>query len=84
MKYTVVTTAIADFQLAKIWVDAADRQSVTDAYDRLESLLRQNASSRGRLHPGGWRVISEPPITLSFSVSEDDRLVKILSVGYRP
>jgi hypothetical protein len=35
MKYTVTSTALADHQLAKIWIEATDRQAVTEAYDRI-------------------------------------------------
>jgi hypothetical protein len=84
MKFTVVTTAVADHQLASIWLEASDPQSVTDAYDRIEAMLKHDAHLAGRLHPSGWRVLAEAPVVVSFRVSEDDRLVKILSVAYRP
>jgi hypothetical protein len=84
MKYTVVTTSVADFQLADIWLKSPDRQGVADAFNRIESLLKHDAHLVGRVHPSGWRVLAEPPIVVSFRVSEDDRLVKILSVYYRP
>jgi hypothetical protein len=83
MKFTVVTTALADDQLARLWLQAADRQRITEAYDRIESLLKHDAHLAGALHPGGWRVIYEPPIVASFRVREDDRLVKDLSVALR-
>jgi len=84
MKYTVVTVPVADHQLADIWLRAPDRQKVADAFNRIESMLKLDAYLQGREHPGGWRVIAEPPLVASFRVSEDDRLVKILSVAYRP
>lgn len=84
MKFTVVATELADDQLARIWLQAPDRQQVADACNRIESLLKNDPHLAGRLHPGGWRVIAEPPVIVSFRVSEDDRLVKILSVAYRP
>jgi hypothetical protein len=84
MKYTVVTTPVADHQLAEIWVAAADRQRVAQAIDRIEALLKRDAPLLGRLHPDGWRVLSLQPLAVTFRVSEDDRLVKNLSVHYRP
>jgi hypothetical protein len=84
MKYTVVTTPIADHQLATIWLSAPDRERVARAFDRIEALLKRDAPLLGRLHPSGWRVLSLPPLAVTFRVSEDDRLVKILSVHHRP
>lgn len=84
MKYTVTSTSLADEQLAKIWIYASDRQAVTKAFDRIEACLKNDAHLQGRLHPSGWRVIVEPPLIVSFRVSEDDRLVKVLSIDYRP
>jgi hypothetical protein len=83
MKYTVVTSNIADEQLARLWLSAQDRQSVADAFDHIESMLKHDAHLQGQLHPSGWRVLVEPPVVVSFRVSEADRLVKILSVGFR-
>ncbi len=84
MKYTVVSTPLADQQLAKIWLDALDQQGVSDAYNYIESRLKNNAHLLGRLHPSGWRVLAQPPLIVSFMVSEDDRLAKIISIDYRP
>jgi len=84
MKYTVVGTTLADDQLARLWLTASDRQKVSDAFDRVESALKNDAHIAGRLHPGGWRVIAEAPIIVSFTVSQQDRLVTILSVAYHP
>jgi hypothetical protein len=84
MKYTVVSTPIADHQLAEIWLQAPNRQEVADALDKIESQLRQNADQQGRLHPNGWRVLSHPPLVVTFKVSNDDRKVTIISVHLLP
>ena len=84
MKYTVVNTPIADRQLAEIWLRALDCQRVADAFDRIEAELKRDPHSLGRSHPDGWRVVALPPVVVAFRVSEDDRLVKVLSIDYRP
>jgi hypothetical protein len=84
MKYTVVTTSVADYQLADLWLRAPARQCVAGAFDHFEAMLKHDAHLLGCLHPDGWRVLAEPPIVVSFRVSEDDRLARILSVDYRP
>jgi hypothetical protein len=83
MKYTVVNAPVADRQLADIWLKAADRESVSDAFHRIESSLKFDAHLQGRQHSSGWRVLTAPPLTVAFRVSEDDRLVRILSVALR-
>jgi hypothetical protein len=83
MKFTVVNAPVADQQLAELWVEATDRQSVADAFNRIESSLKNNAHLQGRLHPNGWRVMIVPPLAVAFRVSEEDRLVTIISVARR-
>ena len=57
MKYTVVSAPFADYQLASIWLRAKNRQQVTDASNRIESLLKQDADRLGRLRPDGLRAL---------------------------
>ena len=83
MKYTVVNAPVADDQLAAIWLKAANRQGVADAFNRIESSLKNDAHLQGQQHPNGWRVITLAPLAVAFRVSEKDRLVKILSVALR-
>ena len=83
MKYTVVNAPVADQQLADIWLKAADRQSVADAFNRIESSLKNDAHLQGREHPSGWRVMTVLPLVVAFHVSQDDRLVKVISVAQR-
>jgi hypothetical protein len=84
MKFTVVMSPVADHQLAEIWMNATDRASVSQAFDRIEVLLKREAHVLGRLHPSGWRVVTMSPLAVTFRVSMDDRLVKVMSVFYRP
>jgi hypothetical protein len=84
MKYTVVTVPVADHQLADIWLRVPNRQQVADAFNRIELLLKHDAHLLGREHPDGWRAFVVPPLAITFRVSEDDRLVTIMSVFYRP
>jgi hypothetical protein len=84
MKYTVVTTPVADHQLAEIWLAVENRQDVADAFNHIESVLRHDARLQGREHPSGWRAIVRRPLAVTFRVSEDDCLVTIMSVFHRP
>jgi hypothetical protein len=84
MKFTVAMSPVAEHQLALIWLQAEDRERVSQAFHRIEALLKTDAHRLGRLHPSGWRVLTLMPIVVTFKVSEDDRLVTIMSVFYRP
>jgi len=84
MKFTVAMSPVAEHQLALIWLQADNREGVSEAFNRIETLLKTDAHRLGRLHPSGWRVMTLLPLAVTFKVSEDDRLVTIMSVFYRP
>ena len=84
MKYTVVATICADYQLADIGLRASDRQVVTDASDRIERLLKSDPEQRGELRPDGFRSLVIHPLIATFEVSQDDRKVTVRSILYRP
>jgi hypothetical protein len=84
MKYTVVSTPLADLQLTEVWLEANDRRVVTEASDRVNSLLRFDPHNLGRLRSDGRRVIVHWPLSFTFEVSEDDRKVTIVSIKYNP
>ncbi len=84
MKYTVVSTPLADLLLTDIWLRAANPQEVTDASDRIEAMLRNDPDQLGTMRRDGRRVIVLPPLTVAFEVSADDRKATILSVRYSP
>ena len=84
MRFTVVSTPVADQQLAEIWLHSNDQQSVADASNQIDSLLMHDADQQGRSHPNGWRVLLVPPLIVTFKVSIDDRIATILSVYPAP
>jgi len=47
MKYTVVWTTSARNELNEIWVKATDKRAVTDASNRVETLLKYDADKKG-------------------------------------
>ena len=84
MRYTVVSTEFADYQLATIWLRAVDRQYITNASDRIEALLRNDPDMIGDLRPDGFRSIIIHPLVVTYEVITDDRKVVIRSVRFRP
>jgi hypothetical protein len=80
MKYTVVYSPFADYQLADLWLRAANQQQMTDAANPLDVLLRHDPEKLGKLRPNGWRVLVFPPLVVTFDVSLDDRKETVSSV----
>ena len=80
MKYTVVWLKSAQNQLAGIWTEADDQQSVADASNALDSQLsiepRRFSESRG---DQGF-VQFRDPLGIGFDVSDADRLVTVYAV----
>ena len=77
MKYTVVWRPAAERALAQIWTDAADRQSVTDAADLIDSMLGSSPREVGESRSGNTRILTVMPLSIYYDVHEDDRLVAV-------
>lgn len=84
MKYTVVFSPFADYQLADIWLRAKNRQQIANASNEIETMLRRGADQLGLPRRNGRRVIVKPPLVFTFEVSMEDRLVTVLSIRYLP
>jgi hypothetical protein len=82
MRYTVVSKPLADLQLGDIWLQAVDRQAVTDASDRVNALLRDNPAQRGKQRTDGRYVIVCAPLSITYEVSEADLKATIVSIRY--
>jgi len=70
MKYTVTYSEFAERQLADIWMDASDRQAVSDASNDVDRSLGQKADQIGKPNEDGWRGLVVPPLAVTFKVSE--------------
>ena len=80
MRWTVLWTPSAEGQLARIWLDADDRQAVRAAADSLDTEMSQSAMSVGESRSGGVRVAFATPLAVELEVVEQDRIVYVLSV----
>jgi hypothetical protein len=79
MKYTVVSEKVAEAQLARIWVHATDKQAVTDASNRIEDELKNDAHRKG--NPlGVFRTYADDPPAVLFHVDPGNRMVRIIQV----
>ena len=82
MKYSVLYSTLANYQLTDIWLRAKDKRKVTDAVNALEKRLRYDAHQLGVLDPDGRRVLVAVPLAITFDVIPDDCNVVILSMRY--
>jgi hypothetical protein len=80
MRYTVTWTKAALNELADIYNNASDRRAVTDASNRIDRELRNDAHQKGHSLQGGRRFLRVPPLLVAFTFSQDDRMVSVLKV----
>lgn len=80
MRFTLTYTSEAIAELAKLWLAANNRKSVTEASDRIEQELRNDPHLKGDTVSGSLRKIVVAPLVFYFLVSPDDRLATVWSV----
>ena len=83
MKWTVIWKTDAEGDLAKLWMDAADRAGVTAAANRIDLLLRKDPLNTGESRAEDDRIYYEHPLAILFTVDELDRKVFVERV-WRP
>ncbi|HZT81692.1 MAG TPA: hypothetical protein VFA26_15805 [Gemmataceae bacterium] len=76
-------TREAEDNLAEIWVEATDRQAVTEAEAAIYDLLRSDPAGKGTPVAEGLYKISHAPLTAFCSIDEARRAVEINRV-WRP
>ena len=77
MRYTVVYEKPAESQLARLWIQAADRRAVTDASNRIERELANDAHAKG-IPAGVFRKYTDTPLAVLYHVDPGDRMVRII------
>lgn len=82
MKFTVFWKKTAERHLAQIWLDAADRASVTKAAHDIEKALKGNPNEIGESRDEENRIFFVPPLGVTFTVNELDCQVLVASVWY--
>lgn len=71
---------MAEQELAELWLVADDKSEVTRVSQAVEEQLRIDPEHAGESRVGPIRLLFEPPLGFVFSVSPDDRLVKVVHV----
>jgi hypothetical protein len=83
MNFTVVWFPSAKQRLAELWLEANDKQYVTQAADQIDVLLRTNPIGVGEERTALVRYLFQPPIGVYYQVRPNDRVVEVRAV-WRP
>jgi mRNA-degrading endonuclease RelE of RelBE toxin-antitoxin system len=79
-RYTVVWHGKAQDQIAELWLQAEDRRLISTSTNTIDQELTVDPELKGTLVVPGYRELIVSPLRIVFSVSEADRLVKVLLV----
>jgi hypothetical protein len=79
MNFTVIWTALAQEQLADIWLVSANRTAVALAQHQIDQLLRIDPDTRG-VPFFGDRLLYIPPLRAAFSINWMDMIVEVFDV----
>jgi hypothetical protein len=82
--FDVRWTDRADQELAAAWLGAADRDAVTHAADRVESLLARDPLGQGESRSGNDRLLFERPLAVLYRVEPAARVVWVITVRLNP
>ncbi len=80
MTFTVVWLESAAGELAEAWLMAKDRVLVTAAARDIDQRLRVHPESAGESREGVRRILIAGPLAVTFEISIEDRLVRVLDV----
>ena len=80
MTYKIGWRTTALEKLAAIWSGAPDRQRITDAANEIDELLRRSPLDVGESREEGVRILTVPPLSIYYTVSETNNRVVVLSV----
>jgi len=69
----------AEDELTEIWLAARDRYAVTEAANRLDSILRADPNGVGESRDGDERITFSDPLGVLFRIVPD-RLVEVTHV----
>lgn len=83
MRYTVTWLPSAQNELARLWVQAADRKSISAASDAIDRLLAVAPLSVG-VSQGTDRRLVVTPLEVTYTASPLDCLVEVIYVAELP
>lgn len=80
MRFTVSWLRSAEIELARLWLDVEDRTTLASAADEIDRLLRTCPLDVGESREKHRRILLVRPLGVKYTVSLDDRLVRVLHV----
>jgi hypothetical protein len=80
MRYTVVWIPSAEADLAQLWMDAPDRNLLSQSADRIDHSLARDPAGIGESRDAGRRILLIPPLGVLYRVKEEDQIVRVLNV----
>ncbi len=79
-RFTVVWVHSILDELAELWLNSHDRDSVTEAVASIDADLSEDAFLKGTHLNEGLRELAIPPLRVLFTVRGDDRMVEVVRV----
>jgi hypothetical protein len=80
MSYTVLWLPDAENELARIWIEANDRQAVTRAAELLDGELTEHPNDVGESRSSNRRIAFEKPLIIAFRIDQFAGVVVVQSV----
>jgi hypothetical protein len=80
-EWTVVWEESAEIKLGNIWFGTGQSPKVTEASHQVDKALKADPHRHGKALAEGLMVIERPPLRAIFTISDDDRLVRVLSLS---
>ena len=80
-RWTVVWEESAEVMLGNIWLGTGQSQQVTEASHKIDEALKEDPHRHGKPLAEGLLVIERPPLRAVFTISDDDRMVRVLSLS---
>jgi hypothetical protein len=83
MRYTVTWLPDAQNELARLWMQAADRQAMSAASNRIDQLLARVPLSVGTAQGSDYRLVVGP-LEVVYTVSPPDCFVEVIYIALLP
>jgi plasmid stabilization system protein ParE len=82
VRFTVTWHPCATEELTQIWLDAADRNDITQAANAIAHALADDPRSKDEEFYGDWLFVATP-LAVTFAVHDSDRIVQVLQVRHQ-
>ena len=81
-RYAVIWSVDAEADLARLWLEDADRNALAVAANELDRQLSHAPEQKGVHLAEGLRTIDQPPLRVIFELSHFDRVVRVVKVKH--